>query len=1456
MIARLVLLLLPLAAWADIPQATVTPPPGRYSAAVTVDVTVPEGTSVFYRFAETASPRSLPWAGPLTLDSMPGETRIYTLRLTTQLPTGESVVKDFSYTVTRTPSLFPTVKPVPGTYDHRIELHPSLPAGWTLTEDGLPVSALELDTAAGSQRTYVFEARGQGQSAVWTYGIDKRDQDAAIDVLSPIPGNWANVQPLVLSFRGLDRVVWSYGDHIDGAGTEYTGPITLESGTRTVTVAGHTRNGQWIERHATWTSGVADPPAGWPMSGVRTEAADFAAVDGWTFSWDEGRSWQTSARHEDVPAFSRKIVTVQAKNGAAVSRFLYWFDIRTPQQPQLRFEGGWNPRVYFSGAADAIYRVAWTTSDGAAKDDAAVWGPLGSWKVPDGAVGVKVTASAANGTTAVASLTFGETGWSVPRWETWNQTAGPKLPAGGKVVPRPGFLAAYEVSSSPEVPEPGAASPWLDGAFLPTVPWGADRTFYVRFAWRDAAGLTGPASGVYAVRVDRMPPPLPSVRESAGQITVSTDDDASLFWAVTPERVQNADAVVFQPYHGPIDRSSLGASGLWFHARAQDSVGNVGAPRLNVALAGTPTGVVQVDSDPSVGETPVSDGGVYPWSELRLRNETSGLWVGTADASTGIPPDWSNELQPWNGIFLHRSDAPRRSILVYWNLKTNDGWAWPQPKTLTLTLDRGSAAAPELPVWPSAPLSRPWTLAMKPGQAGDTLKYSFTTDGSTPVDPAAAGQIWPGSRTWEAPEGIVTTLNLRLAAISVSGAATEIPLTPIQFDRRLGRLAVVPLESFTYKNAPLTVPGVPGTIRYTLTTDGSTPSVPGPDSPVVADGLTLSGTEGQTVLYRFRWRQYTDAGEPGPATDVYSVLIDRTLSTPLVDKTAPGPAPRVSGIPESGISAAPVTVQADWSGELRYELQEGVGIPPAVTSGSPLWSQPLKLGSDGIDRTYTLKLRGFSPTGQPLTDEFQYIVRVDLAIPGPPVFEVAAGARAEATLSSSNETPDEALEYRWVWKSYPEGHGESSWTTWTSPVVFSAPGGEMTSLTVQARLRDEAGNVGPIAEKAVFLDQNVVYVAPGASGDGSRGAPVGTIGGAVDAARRTGRGVLFVAVGNYAIDTTLDLGGLKVYGGWAKEQWETSVPTRAVWTQAEGFHGPSLIRTNAADWSLTGVDLFAAKGLGQVVAVQGGAVSIQDSSWTWGAAGQGWSQTGGSLALSHVSAIYHAQAHGLFLSLDSVSATLDGMNLAADGNQEGLLIACRGAAVKVSDLVVVSKDGTGYDAVWQSEGGRLSVTGARILAGDGAGRSLAFRLKDAEASLTRLDLSLFGSASNTAFQLTGGTLNLSQSSMSLLRGTEFNQAVVADHAGITLDGFGIKIDSGSYQGGFNLDGGSLALSSGSVSLAGGGLQAWGGRFRGASLVTVDGVNWTLGQKTPGQVWLLDTPWTTGSAVTRSPATGW
>jgi len=1480
--------------WGGAYAQEVSPSPGTYPSPLTVTVAVPPGAALSYRFLETPGTQTFPWTSPLTLEALGGETRTYTLRLTIDLPTGETTTKDYRFEVSKPVDPQATVTPVPGTFTAAVTVQPKLPPEWSLTLDGRPTSGPQtLDTAPGSTRVFLLAAQRPGREPLnWVYTLDRRDQEAlSVDLLSPLPGVWNNPQALVAAFQGVDRVLWSYGPHLDPSSARvYDGPLVLDhSGVQTLTVAGHSRRGDWIEKTVTWTNGVSAPPVtGWPASGVQLTGLDLPEAPGFTLSWDDGRSWQSSqALHREAPSStSRKVLAVQVKKDGVLSRYVWWLDARPPQQPTLRFVGGWNPQLLFTGSSEALHRVTWTRSDGKIVEDVPLWGPLGAWKVPDGVVGARVMVQGLGAVQGPpATIGFSETGWSTPGWEPWDnrgpQTDRTVLPLGGRVPPRPGFRAAYEVSQRPDVPEPGTGSAWLDGAFLPSVPWGADRTFYVRFAWRDDAGLTGPASPVVAVRVDRVPPLAPEVGESGGQVLVKAaegeEEGASLFWAVTAERVESAAALTFQPYRTALASEELraGVSGkLWFHAQAQDRSGNFGPARLNVALA-PPTSeegtLVQVDPDPTVGETAVQDGGVYPWPQFRLRalEQNRDLWVGVSDQGT-VPSDWKARLQPWTGVFSRGvGRGERRTFQVFWNLKGADGWAWTQPKTLSLTLDQGPPAPPLVSEpWPLEPRSSSWSLALRPGRQGDLLRYSYTLDGSLPPDPKDAGALWPGSRSWDAPPQGKVIVRIRVTAVSVSGLSLEMPPGPaVTIDKTIPEAVVPGLEPFSYKSAPFVVPlssGAP-TVRYILTSDGGAPGVPSATSPVlIAPGLVLEGKPGQTTLYRFRWRPFSAAGLPGPTSDTFAVLIDRTAPSPPVATGDPDeklPLPHLKGLPESGISSSPVTLDAEgWAGLLRFEVREGLGSPRPVTAQSAVWETPLVLDpGPGVDRSYAVSVEGFTPEGKPLTDEVRYLVRIDRSVPEAPVYDLVADTRrAEAILAPAAGNSEETLVYRWSWDSFPQGHGEISWQTLgNQPPRFIADGGALTHLRVQAYLRDEAGNQGPVLEKVILVDQNVVYVTPRATGDGSRIRPVGTVVEALDLARLTGKSVVFFSEGTYPVSRTADVGGLRFYGGLNPELWEaTTDPSRSVWMAQVPFSGLSLVESGERDWALSRIDLSTGSAvLDRVVVVRGAAVNVRDSAFTWAQSG-GWDQVGGSLDWTDVAALYSAQPRGTFLDLKSSQGTVRGLNVAATQTLAGPLFSMKDTSSLFQDLVIVSKSVTGFDAVWSATGGRLTMNNARILAGDGAGRSSAFVLKDTDATFFNTDISLYGTSSNTGFQATGGKLELQKSNVSLLRGDEFNQAVVIDHGDVLARTFQIKVETGSYQGGFSIDGGTLTLGSGKVLLAGGGQRAWGAQFLDSALVVVENVDWVLGTKTAGEVWKVGKPWLEGSKVTDSTTTGW
>jgi len=1490
--------------WASEPeplsQVKVTPVSGVYNSPLKLEFQIPAAASVRYRFLETSSNQTFALTGPLVLEALAGERRVYTLRLTTNLGSGEALTRDYRYEVVRAVEPVATVQPPPGVYSGSLTIHPNLPPGWSVWESGVAQNfPLTLDVTPGNRRNVLLEARGpRGETVTWPYVVDRRDQEAvAIEVVSPIPGTWANAQPLVVVFRGVDRVLWSYGDSLDFlSAQEYTGPQILDRvGRQSLTVGGRSRiDGRWVEKTVAWSNGTApSPDSTWPGSGVKVAGLDFPEVPGWSLSWDEGQSWEPSvARHQEgASSVSRKVLEVQVRKAGDISRFVYWMDARKPSAPSLQFLGGWNPLLTFTGANEALHHVVWTLTDGKTLEEpVGLWGPVGAWKVPDGVVAARVIAQTTNGLTGAAgTMGFAETGWSTPDWEPWDQQ-GPQtdrslLPLGGKVVPRPGFWPVYEMSDRPDVAEPSSQSPWLEGAFLPTLPWGCDRTFYVRFAWRDAGGLTGPASAAAAVRVDRVPPMAPEALQVGGQVLIKPAEGeeagTSLFWSVSSDRVTSAETLTFQTYDSALDAEVLraGAAGkLWFHAKAQDRSGNSGPARLNMALApvnpDTGASVVQVDPDPQIGDSPVEDGGVYPWPQFRLRALDQGreLWVGVSDQSSVVPSDWKNRLQPWTGI-LSRSvgRGERRTFLLFWNLKTTAGWAWTQPKTLSLTLDQGPPSVPVAEGWPSSPLGGPWTLNLKPGRSGDSLRYTWTSDGSVPDDPLTTGQPWPGTRTWDTSISSKVVIRVRMAAVSVAGFAMEVPLgDPVTIDRS-PPVALNPLlEPFTYTSAPFPVarPQGVGVVRYTMTSNGSLPEIPSLLSPVVPpSGLLLEGNSGLSVLYRFRWRTYSEAGHPGTASDTYAVLVDRTAiaqsSDPKPSVVSSVPVPKLKGLPPTPVSLAAVTLESDWpTGVLRYEVREGVGSPRVVTNLSPVWDKPMVLdGGPGVDRSYAIRLRGFSPEGTPLTEEVEYNVRIDRSIPRAPQYSVLLDLRRpEASLEypKAGRNPEETLYYRWSWECFPQSTGGIDWRSLTTEVpLFTAPEGNLTRLKVQAYLRDEAGNEGPVTEKTVLIDQNVVYLATQGSGDGSRNQPAGTVVDAVEHAQKEGKGILFVLAGTYPVSRTIDLGGIRVFGGWAADLWEaTPSPGRSLWTAGSAFTGSAFLESGEKDWSLSRIDLTSLANLPRLVLVRGAAVSIKNSSWNWGLAQGGWDQVGGSLDLSDVTASFTPEPRAVFLELRNLEANVRNFNLSLSQNQGGLIFSLKTVQALFQDLVVVSKKASGYDAVLSASDSRLTFDNTRILAGEGASRATAFTLKETEAVFWNTEIALYGTLANTGFQATGGKLELQKSSLSLLRGEEFNQGLVLDHCEAILRTFQMKLETGAYQGGFSVDGGSLTLASAKIQLAGGGQRAWGAQFLDSTLVNLSDVSWVLTTKTNAELWTTEKAWLPGSTVVGSTTSGW
>ncbi len=1475
------------------------PLPGVYAESVAVSLANVADLTVKYRFLESPGEVYLPWTDSLLLSALPGESRVYTLRLQTTNAAGESLTKDYQYSIVRPSPVLPSVTPSPGLYTRPVTIEASLPQGTGVWLDGKEVSfPLFLPGVIGERVTYrldltAFSAKEPSYSP-WLFVVDLRGQTAAsLDILSPLPGNWANRQTLALSFQGLDRVYWSWGNQVDlNNAVEYRAPFTLgRSGALAITVWGLAKgSGALQSKTVNWTNGdLTFEGAGFPEPGVTSQPLTFPAHADWDWSLDEGRTWRPldTTRVEPTLSKSLKVLTVQGRDPArtGVWRGLYWMDTRQSSQPLAEYWGGWNPRLSFSGAAEAWHTAEWKSSDGKTFVSEALWGPSGSWKIPDGIVSATITGHLVNGQTTFSSLReFPESGWIRPEWEPWNaggiMTSKTDLPIGGRLIPRPGFQAVYEIGSERGLPEPGRRSALLAGPLFPQVPLGADRIFYVRFAWRDDSGAVGPPTSAIPLRVDHLPPSVPQVVISGTRLDLKSEDTdlgTSILYAISKEPVRDTEALVFGLWK-PAELAGISAeSSAWLHARAQDAAGNQSSPLLNWPL-GEATATDWrglVFGAPVAGSRQaLADNSVLPLSRVALQPAVgpSTGWFAMVTDESDLPGNWSTSLLPVSGpLVVSIKPGERRSFSTWWNLKSGGKWQWDKPRKVGLTLDQGAPLLPKVSLSALQTVVREaWTLTASPSQTGDKLTYTLTKDGSAPPNPLdREGLAWQGPLVLDVPDGQKGTFRWRLGVTSVSGLSREWPEAGTVIVDKTTPAAVFPgLEFFTYQTRALKVPlesEIP--LRYTLTLDGSTPGVPDLKAAKVTGGLLeFPGTTGKQSLYRFRLRPYSASGTPGPTSDVYSILIDLTAPSSDARVSAVSGSFDLQGLPEGGLSAKPVRLKlkAPW-GQPRYELVEGEANVHPVESNSSNFPEVLTLdGVDGGDRQYTLAVRSFSEEGRPLTPEQRWTVRVDRSAPLAPVLDLTADKKEPVALvkgSTASPSSEETLEVRWQWTSFPSGNGLTDWRDiGGGDLRFTAPGGNLTRLTVEARVRDLAGNISPIVKKSLILDQNVVYASSSAlgSGDGSREHPLASLSSAVAKMRAEGRKILLLVRGTYFLQAPQDWTNLTVWGGLSEVLWDqTLTPGRSLVASGKGFVGNSLLELSEGTLELHRLDLAnAGEKLESLVTSLKTRVVLDQTDWQSQGTPVGWRQTRGSLEIGGMTALWESSLQGELLELNDVDFRVNDARWTVQGCQDLRLVSLTGSRAFVSELSVATRKEIGLDTFLWAKDSTVSGHGLKVLVGDGATSATGFVFQNSTVVFSEVELSLFAGRANTGFQITGSDVDLQRVSLKILKGVEFNQGVRLQDSKFRLSESAFKVDGGSYQGGLSQNGGKLELRTSSVTLAGGGLQAFGLQTLGACANYLSDMSWVLGTKTVGKPIVKGSDWTPDSWEKNSTSIGW
>ena len=482
---------------------------------------------------------------------------------------------------------------------------------------------------------------------------------------------------------------------------------------------------------------------------------------------------------------------------------------------------------------------------------------------------------------------------------------------------------------------------------------------------------------------------------------------------------------------------------------------------------------------------------------------------------------------------------------------------------------------------------------------------------------------------------------------------------------------------------------------------------------------------------------------------------------------------------------------------MRYEIAELPSRPAPITRFSPALTESIRIDvAPGRAASYEIRARRFvgDVASEPATLRFT----VDRARPDPPTLVgVEAGGyyENEQTVTLSSE---EGRIYVAVRRDVSELDSELAFVPYSGPISLGAEEGDLASYTVFAYTEDAAGNRSePTVSWQVFIDREVIYVAPGGSdgGDGSRSEPFATLGRALEYARTSERGTIFLAEGTYVLGAPVAVSGaLSLVGGYNPATWLRDGTSRSVLRRSErvGNTDGVFLVSEGDTLNASGIHVVETKGFWQtVIANDGGTVTITDSAFSLSGRTVAVRSRGGSVRVSGSQVSMNRTSAATVFDVQEGAAELRGVTVElVDLVSSFDVVRSVDARVRMVDVEASMESG------WMMRG--IAATGGTVELTD-----VAIQIRNAREGATGISVTE-GSLVGTDIEIT-------------LRGAPYALGVRLDGGDAEMTGGAITIRDVLGATGISVNDADLALRNDSVDLASASQFAYGVSGRNASL---------------------------------------
>ncbi|MBN2050511.1 MAG: chitobiase/beta-hexosaminidase C-terminal domain-containing protein [Spirochaetales bacterium] len=898
--------------WADSETSGVIqflqPPPGKY--AENQRVTFEGEEAPLYRFLESSDKTFCRYTLPLQLTALPEEERVYTL----EIQWGDRLERVLYSIDRKAPE--PPVPDLPeGVYQESISLSLSVPEDSVLyaSADSLPgvpfsQESLRLEQDRLEDKTYTVyaysvDAAGNASAVQdFTYTLRKStSRTTELPIYSPVEGEFRNKQIFACDPREYTWVRYSLdGRDPESFGLSYHQPVLLDkTGSIKLRIAALPIEGKdVITREISYSVFENQGFEKFPPQGMHAGSIILPVPEGaYLFTFDDSSDAAYRTLYRDsfsllpIPG-GMKVYTLRFKDSSetrqsGVFRLVYVLDSRIPEPPVIRSENSGSPvssdtRVFMESAPGTrmYYSLDGRTPDNRSTE---YNGPITLTlpeKISFGSIIIKARAYGINGKVSQEAsylLTFDK--------------EPPKTPEVRMLGPRDdgsytfsastdyGSSLVYELSNDGTYPkELSEASLAWENSYSLQVPFGMDANFLIHFAALDEAGNLSPATKVFSVPLDRLPPPEPEIQFQDTYLRISGEGEISyrtFLW--TKDGETSGDYQSFTdpvPLDLPVDLPYR----LKIEAYAVDAPGNRSAVVSKTLVKkqeflAAPT--IYLPGGKDLVNSPTAELralGASPLHDIRYTLTTDG----------SEPEDPTVESAKLSGFLMLQGvpDTETTFRVKARSFSPDTPTVFSDPVEARCIIDLLRPNEPILYGFSSGGVYKEEiTLSLEiPGSHRAFISYSL--DESTPPDPfGPEGIPISGTYTLDTDPGTERNYYLRAGLLDAAGNRSVTDrVYHVTLDRKPPEIPEpLDLPSGGISSGSLKIHFAPfeGRILYNLSRNGLVPTEPDEDSTIYKDPIILQGIPEEEILYVLKVSCVDKAGNQSLGSKTYSFTLDQ-----------------------------------------------------------------------------------------------------------------------------------------------------------------------------------------------------------------------------------------------------------------------------------------------------------------------------------------------------------------------------------------------------------------------------------------------------------------------------------------------------------------------------------------------------------------------------------------------------